>query len=160
MYLQETKLIDLRTSKVDEKRTDRSKADYYFTDKRYINYRGDRAAIPPYKFQWNRYNPKSNFREIEDWKIKYKASFVTPEDPYWPEGVVPQNGMYILGDAVLMKIPIIEYAKKRKAEIAASEARPDAIKNAWHNECKGLGISEGADFDIPDTLLNSTNPNR
>lgn len=158
MYLQETKIIDLRTSKMDAGKSDRAKGDYTFTDKRYLNYRGDRAAIPPFKFLWNRYNPKSNFREIEDWKIKYKASFVTPEDPYWPEGVTPQNGLYILGDAVLMKIPIIEYAKKRKAEIAASEARPDAIKAAWHNECKGLGISEGADFDVPDTLLNTVRP--
>jgi hypothetical protein len=157
MYLQEIKFVDLRTSKWDKTKSDPLKGDYYFIDKKYINYRGDRAAIPPFKFEWNRYNPKSNFREIEDWKVKYKASFVTTDDPYWPEGIVPQNGLYITGDAVWMKIPIVEYAKKRKAEIAQSESRPDAIKSAWHSEMKGLGLEHGGDFDIPDALLEKTN---
>ena len=59
MYLQEIKIVDLRTSKWDKEKSDPAKGEYYFTDKRYINYRGDRAAIPPFKFEWNRYNPRA-----------------------------------------------------------------------------------------------------
>jgi len=121
MYLGQIKFIDLNTSKWDRAKSSPDSGDYHFTDKRYINYRGDRSAAPPFKFMWNRWNPKDNFRDISDWQIKYKASFVEPgKDPYWPEGVTPQNGKYIVGDAVLMKIPIMEYARKRKQEIEES----------------------------------------
>lgn len=154
MYLQEIKFIDLRTSKWDDKKSNPSKGEYVFTDKKYITYRGDRAEAPPFKFEWNRYNPKSNFREIEDWKVKYKASFVTTEDPYWPEGIVPQNGIYITGDLVWMKIPIQEYAKKRKAEIEASESRPDAIKRAMNEDARQYGMQ------LSDAELERTNPHR
>jgi len=142
MYLQQIKFVDLKTSKWDRAKSNPAAGEYFFTDKRYINYRGDRAAAPPFKFMWNRYNPKSNFREIEDWKIQYKASFVTPEDPYWPEGIPPQNGIYLNGDSVLMKIPIMEYARKRKAEIDQSESRSESAKRAFYNELRGYGLPD------------------
>lgn len=154
MYLQEMKIVDLRTSKWDKAQSDPAKGEYQFTDKRYVNYRGDRAAAPPFKFAWNRYNSRDNYRDVRDWQTKYKASFVTPEDGFWPEGVTPTNGIYVEGDAVLMKIPIMEYAKKRKAEIERSETRPAAIKSQWQAELKGMGL------EISDELLERTNPIR
>ena len=81
MYLGQIKFIDLKTSKWDHEKSNPANGDYYFTDKRYINYRGDRAAAPPFKFMWNRWNPKDNYRDISDWQIKYKASFVSGERP-------------------------------------------------------------------------------
>jgi len=140
MYIQDMKLVDLRMSKWDKEKSDPAKGDYFFTEKRYINYRGDRAAAPPFKFIWARYNPIDNFRDMRDWKTRYKASEVGLNDPYWPEGVAPQNGKYIEGDAILMKVPILEYARKRKAEIAASDSRPDAIKKQFMSEAAGMGL--------------------
>jgi len=140
MYLQDIKIVDLKTSKWDAAKSNPHGGEYFFIDKRYITYRGDRASAPPFKFMWNRYNPKDNFRDITDWQTKYKASFVTPDDPYWPEGVTPQNGKYITGDAVLMKIPILEYAAKRKREIEQSETRTESAKRAFYNELRGMGL--------------------
>lgn len=154
MYLQEIKIVDLRTSKWDKAKSDPAKGEFQFTDKRYINYRGDRAAAPPWKFSWNRYNARDNYRDVRDWQTKYKASFVTPEDGYWPEGVIPQNGIYVEGDAVLMKIPVMEYAKKRKAEIERSETRPNAIKAQWNAELRNLGL------EVSESELEKTNPHK
>ena len=155
MYLQQIKVVDLRVSKWDKDKSKPDKGEYFFTDKRYINYRGDRSAIPPFKFVWARYNAKDNYRDIRDYQTKYKASFVTPEEKeYWPEGVVPENGKYIEGDVVLMKIPIWEYAKKRKQEIGDSESRPAAIKAKWHAELRGLGL------DVTEEEMEKMNPHR
>lgn len=153
MYLQEMKIVDLRTSKWDKAKSHPDKADYFFTEKKYINYRGDRAAIPPFKFVWNRYNARDNYRDVRDWQTKYKASFVTPEDGFWPEGVAPnESGYYVEGDLVLMKIPILEYAKKRKGEIERSEARPDAIRRAMDAEASQYGMV------VSQSELEKTNP--
>jgi hypothetical protein len=39
-----------------------------------------------------------------------------------------------------MKVPIMAYAKKRKEEIARSEARPEAIKRQFAAETKAMGL--------------------
>jgi hypothetical protein len=153
MYLQEIKIIDLRTSKWDKAKSNPAKGDYFFTDKRYISYRGERAAAPPFKFVWARYHGLDHFRDVRDYQTKWKATAVDLNDPYWPEGVVPDNGRYVEGDSILMKIPIMEYAKKRKAEIQRSESRPEAVKRQFHAELQGLG-ADVSDEEI-DRLLSS-----
>jgi len=141
MYLQEIKIVDLQTSSWDKTVSNKTTADYVFKEKRYINYRGDRAAAPPFKFVWGCYNQLDNFRDVREWKTRYKATEVTVDDPYWPEGITPTNGKYIEGDAILMKVPILEYARKRKAEIARSESRPEAIKRNFAAETKAMGLN-------------------
>lgn len=150
-YLQKIKLIDLRTSGVDKANSNPEKGEYTFKNgKRYVTYRGDKAAAPPYKFVWVRYYAGDKYRDVRDYKTNWKASEVTTSDPYWPEGIIPTNGFYIEGDVILMKVPILEYARKRKAEIERSEGRPDAVRRQFYNELAGMGLP--TDQDMIDKL--------
>jgi len=123
MFLSDIKIVDLRRSEL--KRSSNPKQGKYEFDKKIYVERADylNAQVrPPYKFQWNRYEPRTNYKEVRDWQIKLGASFVTIKDPYWPEGIPPDGeDKYVFGDAVLMKIPLRQFLEKKARDKARAE---------------------------------------
>jgi len=142
MYLQDIKLVDLKASKWDKAKSEPKKGTYVFSDKKYVDSKHPDASMrPQWKFLWNRYSPVDNYRDVRDWEIKWGFSFLTTDDPYWPEGVPPDaEGKYVFGDLVMMKCPILNWIRKRKREIEASERAPEASKRAFMQEAKNHGI--------------------
>lgn len=153
MYVQDHPIIDLNQSKWDKAKSDPKNGEYVFTERKTIDYRGARAARPPYQFAWCPLTPDTRppHKEFNRWRMLWGSSFVTINDPYWPMGVPPDaEGKYVLGDCALVKTPILEYLKKRKKEIEESEMRGDATKRAFFNEAQsyGVGIDEGKLKDV------------
>lgn len=116
MFISDVKIVDLNRSEL-EKSSDPKKGKYDFKKKVYVE-RADylNAQVrPPYKFKWNRYEPRTNYKEVRDYQIRYGASFVTVKDPWWPEGVPPDGeDKYVFGDLVLMKIPLRPYLEEKE----------------------------------------------
>jgi hypothetical protein len=102
----------------------REKSNIPYITKIYVtgeDYR-DPKTMPEYVFKWNRYEPRTNFREIRNWQIQFGAEFVSVDDDYVPEGIpADSEGHFPFDDAVLVKIPIDRYVKKRMKEIDISE---------------------------------------
>jgi hypothetical protein len=157
MFLQEINIVDLKNSKWDREKSDPTKGKYVFlpNKKRYIDYRGDSGARPPFKFIWNRYNPYSQppYKDIAEWQAKWKCELVKASDEdYWPEGVMPnQDGAYTNGDVILMKMPLEEYLQKRKREIMMSEQAPKRIMAQFKSEARSVGL-ELKDEDLEKAL--------
>jgi len=148
MYVQDHPIIDLNQSKWDKSKSDPKNGQYAFTERKTIDYRGNRAARPPYQFAWCPLTPDTRppNRELNRWRMLWGYSLVKVEDPYWPMGVVPDaEGKYVLGDVVLVKTDIMNHLKRRKKEIEESEVRADSSKRAFFEEAKsyGVGLDEG-----------------
>jgi hypothetical protein len=143
MYVQEHPIIDLSQSKWDKEKSDPRRGQYVFNNIKYIDYRGTTAARPPYQFAWAPVTPYTNppNREAERWKMLWGYTYVTVNDPYWPQSITPDaDGKYVLGDAVLMKTKLENYLKKRKREIDESERGPEMRKSAFLGEAKSFGM--------------------
>jgi hypothetical protein len=148
MYVQDHPIVDLRQSKWDKEKSVPKDGQYVFTERRFIDYRGTRAARPEYQFAWCPLQPYSKppNREFERWKMLWGYSLVKVEDPYWPMGVTPDaEGKYVLGDTVLVKTSLANYLKKRKREIDESESSPNSRKKAFFGEAMsyGMDVDEG-----------------
>ncbi len=129
MFLSDVnKIIDLNRSELD-KSSDPKKGQYEFRKKVYVEKADylNASVRPPYKFKWNRYEPKTNYREVRNWQVRLGASFVTIKDPWWPEGVPPDGeGKYVFDDAVLMKIPLRRYLEEKERNRLRAERAPSA----------------------------------
>ena len=120
MDLSDIKFVDLNHSIIDKGKSDPQKGKYVFKKKVYVGYRNS-AFCPRHYVQWNRYYAGDDYKDIRDWQIKWNYSFVTIKDPYWPEGLKPDNNdQYRYGDLILMKCPIEDYVEKRMKEIKKS----------------------------------------
>jgi len=124
--INEVQIVDLNRSELDEEKSDIDKNKYVFKKKVYVKRPDDylkKETRHPYFFHWGRQTDSG--REVDNWKIKWGYDFVTKEDKYWPEGV-PRNteGHYQWGDAVLMKIPIRNFLKKREKETKKANKAP------------------------------------
>jgi hypothetical protein len=114
VYLNEIQIVDLNNSLWDKEKSDPSKGEYEFTKKVYIDYQ-TKVQRPNWYFTWVRNNPRDGYKDVRDYQVKWKFTYVTKDDPYWPEGLSPDvNGQYTYGDVVLMKCPLIEELKRRK----------------------------------------------
>ncbi len=143
MYVQDHPIIDLRQSKWDKATSVPKDGQYVFTERRTIDYRGNKAARPEYQFAWCPLQPftKPPNRELERWKMLWGYSLVTVNDPYWPMGIVPDaEGKYVLGDVVLVKTALANYLKKRKREIDESENSASMRKKAFFGEAMSYGM--------------------
>lgn len=117
MFLSDIKIIDLNRSELDKSESDPKTGKYEFRRKVYVEKADylNASVRPPFKFQWNRYEPRTNYKEVRDWQIKLGASFVTTKDPWWPEGIPPDGEhKYVFGDSVLMKIPLRQYLEEKE----------------------------------------------
>ena len=139
--LRDYKLVDLRRSKL-KKGTDRKKGIYKFepNGKVYVSWK-DPATRPPDYIKWNRNAPY----DISRWEIKWGYSFVTIEDPYWPEGLKPnEEGNYVYQtDMVLVKCPLENYVNKRKKEIEKSEMASGAKRREFQELARKSGGALG-----------------
>jgi hypothetical protein len=150
MLLRDIKLVDLRRSKIDKKRSDPKQGIYEFepNGKVYVSWK-DPATRPPHYVKWNRNTPY----DVEGWKIKWNYSYVTIDDPYWPEGVKPnENGHYVYRtDMVLMKCPLEDYVKKRAKEIEKSELAVAAKRREYEEMVRQKGSQP---FSIEQRIYN------
>jgi hypothetical protein len=137
MTLNDIRIVDLRASGVDWTKSNRETAKFHFTDKKYINYRGDKSVRPAYLFRWCR----NDERTINDWMHKWPgAQLVTTADDYYPEGgTVSPSGNYTFSDVIWMKIPVMAYKEQREKEIRKSEQAPDLIMKGLRAEMAQYG---------------------
>jgi len=139
MLLSDIKIVDLRRSEVDEVKSNPKKGKYVFKagKKVYVEYRNP-AFRPPHYIKWNR----NTDYDIESWKINWNYSFVTAKDPYWPEGLKPnQEGRYVFKtDMVLMKCPMADHVKKAIREMEKSELASAAIRKEFREKAKRMGV--------------------
>lgn len=151
MYLSEIKIVDLKHSVVDKENSDPKKGIYAFKRKEYIDYK-TKARRPIWFFKWVRYNPNDGLKDVRDYQIKWKYSYVTPDDPFWPEGLSPDvEGHYRYGDVVLMKCPLIEHLRKRELEVDRSKAASMSMRKGFEAQMSaagaGLHAIDEADID-------------
>lgn len=144
MFLSDVKrIVDLNRSEWDKAKSAPTKGNYEFTKKVYVEKADylDAQVRPPYKFKWNRYEPRTNYKEVRDWQIKLGASFVTTKDPWWPEGVPPDSEKkYVFGDAVLMKIPLRQYLEeKERNRLRAERATASKMREFKDNLVRRTG---------------------
>ena len=141
-FLSEVKIIDLNRSKWDRKQSDPKRGEYRFEQKVYVQKQDYlyEATRHPHVFKWCRYEPKDGFSHMRTWNVKYQAEPVTPNDPYYPEGLKPNaEGQYVFGDVVLMKIPLEAHmARKKRDTEKANRAAKNRAKE-FEDEAKKDG---------------------
>ncbi|MHC4752734.1 MAG: hypothetical protein ACYTFW_23040 [Planctomycetota bacterium] len=139
--LRDVRIVDLNKSILDEKASDRDKDIYVFKKKVYVgkqigkDFKKMRDDV--FQFKWGR-DPMPGMGLIPEntpnlWAADFGATYVTPEDGYWPELFTRDaNGHYKYpnGDAVLVKIPLEKYIEKRKEDIETHEAQLKSTKEA------------------------------
>jgi len=144
--ISEVEIIDLKRSVIDEKNTNRKKGVYKFTKKVY-SHSGDYLKTdtrPDWVFEWNRYEPSNGYAEVRKWELTRSASFLTAKDGFVAEGLRPNtDGLFILGDAVLMKIPLKEWLDKREGDVLRANRAPAQMLKAF----KARTQKEGAEID-------------
>jgi len=154
VYLGEIKIVDLTNSDWDREKSDPGRGEYAFTGKKvYVDGEAYRttARRPAWFFCWIRYDSRDGFKDVRDHQIKWKYSYVTPDDPYWPEGLPPDvNGRYVYGDVVLMKCPLIEELRKRELARQMSEGMAMSSYQKFENTVDeaGAGLSPGDEHYI------------
>jgi len=112
-FLSDIRIVDISHSEWDKKASDPKHGKYVFTVKNYINYH-EKARRPELFFSWCHYNPRDGLIGVRDWQVKFNYRYITINDPYWPEGLAPdEDGKYVFGDVVLMARPLVEELKDR-----------------------------------------------
>jgi hypothetical protein len=141
-YLQDVKIIDLSQSEWDKKASNPKNGEYVFTVKKFcpINYSTDKKWF----FSWAHYDPRDQLKSCRDWQVQYNYSFVTLDDPFWPEGLPPNaEGRYVFRDAVLMKRPLVEELKDRKA----NRDRANMMVGARVGQFQAAAKNDGIELD-------------
>jgi hypothetical protein len=134
--LQDLKFVDMIHSKWDKQKSNPKKGQYVFTDKKYVEY-GDEGRRLDYFFRWNRNHPD----DIANWKDRWNFSLVNASDKLvWVEGKAPdEEGHYVHGDVILMKIRIEDYIAKRKPEIERSEFARKRMFEGFNRDAQQAG---------------------
>jgi hypothetical protein len=157
MYLGEIRIVDLTRTPWDREKSDPEKGEYVFTgDKVYVDgaaYR-TKANRPAWYFCWIRYDPRDGLKDVRDHQIKWKYSYVTKDDSYWPEGLpLDVNGHYAYGDVVLMKCPLIEELRKRELARQMSDGQAMSTFSKFEKLTEGTGsVLTAADEGYIDQL--------
>ncbi len=141
MYLGQVGIIDLRNSVWDENKSNRKKGDYVITKKVYVRDLYNTPMRPPWWFRWIRNEPTNRFREVRDAKID-GYTFVTLDDPYWPEGVTPDEayeGHYTFGDVILMKRKLLDELRARIHTRKISDSQGMAKKQQFQESMRDQG---------------------
>jgi len=153
-YLQGVKLVDLRNSELDlpedKKSAEKVKALMYETGefkfkpgkKMYVNFY-DEGRRPPYWFTWCRYSETNNYRDLYEWKQQWGYSPVNRDnDPFWPEPVPPNpDGHYVVGDVILVKVPLVNHLKRVLEERAISNLGARAKLKQFNATMRQSGAS-------------------
>jgi hypothetical protein len=156
--LREIKVVDLKRSQVDSKKSDPEIGKYVFVPggKKYLD-RGFASVADNLFFSWCQYNNKDGFRMLNEWKVKYGYEPIKNKvDPYWPEGAALNAEKYWqYGDLILVAAPLDKELERRKksVEIAgADKPKGEAGKNILRSFARGVNAVEpGAGID-PDEM--------
>ena len=137
------KIVDLKQSRVDWKKSDPEKGRYVFepNGKKYIDYNSDSSALPAHKVQFCRNTPN----DIDQWKYQLDYDLVRWQDKlYWPEGIVPNGeGYYTFGDVILMQCPALIYAERKRKELERSRGAVKVALRQFHQDAKKDGVYVG-----------------
>jgi len=84
-------------------------------------------------------------------------TFVTVDDPYWPEGITPdasQNNTYTSGDVVLMKRPLLDELRYRKQVRTISDDMAMSKRTQFQEKMRedGFGLTR-QDEDLLNQML-------
>jgi len=141
MKLQDVKIIDLRASVLDREKSDPECGRYVFKEKRYVDYKG-KSTRPNYKFLWCRWEPKNNYREFNEWNVRWGDTLLTNAvDPYIPEGIPKDaEGHFRYGDVILVKRPLINELKRLEENEKISKRGAGAKMQGFQNEMKLQGV--------------------
>ena len=148
MNLSDVKIVDLKHSKWNKTSSNVKKGIYDFQEKVFVDY-GDKGRRPDFFLTTVRYEPSNGYREYRDAKVKEGASFIlASEEQFFPEGAeLDSEGKYVFGDAVFVKIPLINELRRRAA------AREMATKGARAKIDQFKGQMKREASDIPDSLI-------
>jgi hypothetical protein len=145
--LKDLKIVDLKRSVWDKDKSEPTKGRYKFTKKVYLKNKDydDRAVRPRWVFIWNRWEKNNDYLEFKEWESYYDAEAVKVGDDFWPEPLTPKaDGSYQFKDAILMKIPLMVWLKKK----AEDSARYDQQRKAIQGEFDRLADSHGAKLEM------------
>jgi hypothetical protein len=145
--LKDFKIVDLKRSIWDKVKSDTSKGKYKFTKKVYLKNADydDKAIRPRWVFIWNRWEKANDYLEFKEWESYYDAEAVKAGDDFWPEPLTPKaDGTYQFKDAILMKIPLMVWLKKKSED----SARYDQQRKAIQGEFDRLADSQGAKLEM------------
>jgi len=135
--LSQVRLVNLKLSKVDWKKSDPEHGKYVFEGKPvYVDYKSDKAPLPDHKVQW------VNQDHVDTWKYRYDYDLVRWQDKlYWPEGLVPNaEGWYQYVDTRLMMCPAHLFVERKKAALEKSRRAASARQAEFREEARRDGV--------------------
>jgi len=135
-------IVDLKRSKWDKERSDKSKGRYYFTEKVYVktsDYRDD-AIRPGYVFSFVGYDEQDPQSGFSYWQMHYAAEPVTEADDYWPEPLKPnENGHYKFIDSILIKVPTEVWVNKVLEDRGRYDKSAKGLQKSFQDTAKAAG---------------------
>lgn len=122
-----------------------------FKKKVYIDYRGIKAPRPRHYIKWCRYEKMNNYREFRDWQAaKQYSPVMSGKDPYWPEGLSPDNkGYYVFGDLILVKVSMRDYILQRWEDIQRANLAPKSAIDKFKSDVERAG------GDVPQEIIDN-----
>ena len=142
LLINEIKFVSIKDSKINKEKSNPKLDQYVFDNKVYFDKAGVIGPKPPFVLKWGRQTKDG--MEISKWKLRYGFTEVLAEDGIWPEPLTRNaEGHYVNGDAILMKCSYENYIKKRKREVARSDAQFKSKIKEFTDKAK----EDGADLD-------------
>jgi hypothetical protein len=151
LYLKdiEDKIVDLTKSVVDVGDSGIKEKDWKaikkaldeggakFVKKVYYEYKIPLSQCP-YHFGWSAVEPSG--MTINKWKTQMGYSFVTENDPYYPEGLTKnEEGHYQMGDSVLMRCPVLTYIQRKMESMKRADDQLRSTKEKFATTMKQAG---------------------
>ena len=142
-------LVDLRRSDVNWEMSDPKKGKYTFRDGKKVYLRfddyKDSATRPSWKYQWVAYDDKDDFRNFNNWKMKFNAEPVmagrTAE--IWPEPLTPTvEGHYRYMDLILMRVPLDLWIDKLEDDRKLYDKAREGLDKKFRSEAKAEGAEQ------------------
>lgn len=117
--LQDTRIVDLKRSVIDEEKSDPENNRYTFIEKRYVG--RDTYELDNIFFSWCQYTPTDGYLMFEGWKYDGWEPVLNKEHPYIVEGAtLKPDGMWHFKDVVLMKCPFEDEVKRAEERLRLS----------------------------------------
>jgi hypothetical protein len=145
-FLSDIHVVDLNRSVIDEAKSDKKKGKLFFTKKTYVtdaDYK-DAQTRPRHHIEWANNDKDGN--GISTYQLM-GYDFVEFSDPYYPEGAgVNAENHYVFKDAILMKIDLIAWLKRRARDMDKSNKAPQRARDAFVNSVRDDETGEKLGF--------------
>lgn len=150
--LADLRIVDLKRSVIDEKKSDPKKNRYVFIKKHVAD--KETFAAENIWFSWCLYIPKEAGGEMyEGWRLDGWEPVRRGEDPYYVEGATPHaDGYWTFKDVILMKCTLDDEAKRGEQRIKLAGGGKQRLK-AFAREIDHMepDFTKGAGID-PDEM--------